>query len=161
MSYTKLKDENLAEESLSEFAGAPTAQLTAETVLDLCERFKRGEPAGVEGGLGGLPAIARGAHSEFLLQKELEPETTEALALASTKSGEGKVIDTAKIRGGGNHARAHPLYSGWNVMAQLSLRLSQASARPRAPRHTWPAAARDSRLGRGRGATASPGRSDP
>jgi len=30
-----------------------------------------------------------------------------------------------KVRGTGNHARAHPLYSGWNVMAQLSLRLVQ------------------------------------
>jgi hypothetical protein len=30
-----------------------------------------------------------------------------------------------QVRGTGNHARAHPLYSGWNVMAQLSLRLVQ------------------------------------
>ena len=93
MAYQKLKEDNLAEESLSTFAGAATTQLTAETVLDLCERFKRGESAGIEGGLGGLPAIARGARSDFILQKELEPETTEALALASTKSGDNKIID--------------------------------------------------------------------
>jgi hypothetical protein len=38
---------------------------------------------------------------------------------------EGKVIDPAKVVGVGNHARAHPLYSGWNIMTMLSLRLSQ------------------------------------
>ena len=41
------------------------------------------------------------------------------------EDGEGKKIDSELVRGGGNHARAHPLYSGWNVMAQLSLRLCQ------------------------------------
>jgi len=38
---------------------------------------------------------------------------------------EGKEIDPAKVVGVGNHARAHPLYSGWNIMTMLSLRLSQ------------------------------------
>jgi len=45
--------------------------------------------------------------------------------LISHALGEGKKIDANLVRGGGNHARAHPLYSGWNVMAQLSLRLCQ------------------------------------
>jgi len=45
--------------------------------------------------------------------------------LISHALGEGKKIDSALVRGGGNHSRAHPLYSGWNVMAQLSLRLCQ------------------------------------
>ena len=45
--------------------------------------------------------------------------------LISHALGEGKSIDPALVRGTGNHARAHPLYSGWNVMAQLSLRLVQ------------------------------------
>lgn len=39
--------------------------------------------------------------------------------------GEGKTIDPKKIVGDGNHVRAHPLYSGWNVAAMLSLRLAQ------------------------------------
>jgi len=39
--------------------------------------------------------------------------------------GEGKAYDPFLIRGQGSHARAHPLYSGWNVAAQLSLRLVQ------------------------------------
>lgn len=39
--------------------------------------------------------------------------------------GEGKSYDELLIRGQGNHARAHPLYSGWNVASQLSLRLVQ------------------------------------
>jgi hypothetical protein len=38
---------------------------------------------------------------------------------------EGKVINPDKIVGTGNHARAHPLYSGWNIMTMLSLRLAQ------------------------------------
>ena len=45
--------------------------------------------------------------------------------LISHALGEGKKIDSGLVRGGGNHSRAHPLYSGWNVMAQLSLRLCQ------------------------------------
>lgn len=45
--------------------------------------------------------------------------------LISHALGEGKSIDPQLVRGTGNHARAHPLYSGWNVMAQLSLRLVQ------------------------------------
>jgi predicted NAD/FAD-binding protein len=45
--------------------------------------------------------------------------------LISHSLGEGKSIDPNLVRGTGNHARAHPLYSGWNVMAQLSLRLVQ------------------------------------
>jgi len=39
--------------------------------------------------------------------------------------GEGKTIDPSLIRGTGNHARAHPLYSGWNVAALLMLRYAQ------------------------------------
>ena len=53
------------------------------------------------------------------------PLEKKPVMLISHALGEGKSIDPAKIRGGGNHARAHPLYSGWNVMAQLSLRLCQ------------------------------------
>lgn len=53
------------------------------------------------------------------------PLEKKPVMLISHALGEGKVIDKSTIRGGGNHARAHPLYSGWNVMAQLSLRLSQ------------------------------------
>ena len=45
--------------------------------------------------------------------------------LISHALGEGKTIDKQLVRGTGNHARAHPLYSGWNVMAMLSLRLVQ------------------------------------
>lgn len=45
--------------------------------------------------------------------------------LISHALGEDKKIDPTLVRGTGNHARAHPLYSGWNVMAQLSLRLVQ------------------------------------
>lgn len=41
--------------------------------------------------------------------------------------GEGKTIDPKLIRGEGNHARAHPLYSGWNLAALLSLRFIQGS----------------------------------
>eukprot|EP01063_Lacrimia_lanifica_P032337 TRINITY_DN550_c3_g1_i1.p1 TRINITY_DN550_c3_g1~~TRINITY_DN550_c3_g1_i1.p1 ORF type:complete len:754 (+),score=323.05 TRINITY_DN550_c3_g1_i1:199-2262(+) len=39
--------------------------------------------------------------------------------------GEGRTIDPEKIVGTGNHARAHPLYSGWNLASLLSLRLAQ------------------------------------
>merc|ERR1719313_662969 len=35
--------------------------------------------------------------------------------LISHSLGEGKSIDPNLIRGTGNHARAPPLYSGWNV----------------------------------------------
>ncbi|KAL3767853.1 hypothetical protein ACHAW5_008155 [Stephanodiscus triporus] len=45
--------------------------------------------------------------------------------LISHALGEGKSIDKKLIVGTANHARAHPLYSGWNVMAMLSLRLVQ------------------------------------
>ena len=45
--------------------------------------------------------------------------------LISHALGEGKSIDEKLIVGTANHARAHPLYSGWNVMAMLSLRLVQ------------------------------------
>ena len=45
--------------------------------------------------------------------------------LISHALGEGKAIAPGKVRGTGNHARAHPLYSGWNVAAMLSLRLVQ------------------------------------
>ena len=45
--------------------------------------------------------------------------------LISHALGEGKAIDPELQRGTGNHARAHPLYSGWNIMTMLSLRLAQ------------------------------------
>jgi predicted NAD/FAD-binding protein len=38
---------------------------------------------------------------------------------------EGKVVAPDKIVGVGNHSRAHPLYSPWNIMTMLSLRLAQ------------------------------------
>lgn len=53
------------------------------------------------------------------------PLDKKPVMLISHALGEGKEIDPSKIRGTGNHARAHPLYSGWNVAAQLSLRLIQ------------------------------------
>ncbi|KAJ8605089.1 hypothetical protein CTAYLR_000369 [Chrysophaeum taylorii] len=53
------------------------------------------------------------------------PLDQKPVMLISHALGEGKSIDPEKIRGGGNHARAHPLYSPWNVAAQLSLRLCQ------------------------------------
>lgn len=53
------------------------------------------------------------------------PLDKKPVMLISHALGEGKSIDPSLIRGTGNHARAHPLYSGWNVMAQLSLRLVQ------------------------------------
>jgi len=55
------------------------------------------------------------------------PLEEKPVMLISHALGEGKSIDESKIRGGGNHARAHPLYSGWNVAAQLSLRLAQGT----------------------------------
>ena len=45
--------------------------------------------------------------------------------LISHSLGEGKSIDPSLVRATANHARAHPLYSGWNVAAMLSLRLVQ------------------------------------
>lgn len=53
------------------------------------------------------------------------PLDEKPVMLISHALGEGKHIDPALIRGTGNHARAHPLYSGWNVAAMLSLRLVQ------------------------------------
>jgi predicted NAD/FAD-binding protein len=53
------------------------------------------------------------------------PLEKKPVMLISHSLGEGKSIDTSLIRGTGNYARSHPLYSGWNVMAQLSLRLVQ------------------------------------
>lgn len=53
------------------------------------------------------------------------PIEDKPVMLISHALGEGKSIDRKLIRGTGNHARAHPLYSGWNVMAMLSLRLVQ------------------------------------
>jgi predicted NAD/FAD-binding protein len=53
------------------------------------------------------------------------PLDKKPVMLISHALGEGKSIDPKTIRGTGNHARAHPLYSGWNVMAMLSLRLIQ------------------------------------
>jgi predicted NAD/FAD-binding protein len=38
---------------------------------------------------------------------------------------EGKEINPDKILGSGNHVRAHPLYSGWNIMTMLSMKLVQ------------------------------------
>ena len=53
------------------------------------------------------------------------PLEKKPVMLISHALGEGKSIDEKKIVGTANHARAHPLYSGWNVMAMLSLRLVQ------------------------------------
>lgn len=53
------------------------------------------------------------------------PLDKKPVMLISHALGDGKSIDPDLVRGTGNHARAHPLYSGWNVMAQLSLRLVQ------------------------------------
>lgn len=38
---------------------------------------------------------------------------------------EGKEVNPSKIVGTGAHFRAHPLYSPWNIMTMLSLRLAQ------------------------------------
>lgn len=53
------------------------------------------------------------------------PLDQKPVMLISHALSEGKTIDPSLVRGTGNHARAHPLYSGWNVAAQLSLRLIQ------------------------------------
>ena len=53
------------------------------------------------------------------------PPEKKPVMLISHALGEGKSIDDGLVRGEGNHARAHPLYSGWNVAAMLSLRLVQ------------------------------------
>ncbi|KAL7478071.1 hypothetical protein ACHAW6_003857 [Cyclotella cf. meneghiniana] len=53
------------------------------------------------------------------------PLDKKPVMLISHALGEGKSIDPKLIVGTANHARAHPLYSGWNVMAMLSLRLVQ------------------------------------
>ena len=53
------------------------------------------------------------------------PLDEKPVMLISHALGEGKSIDPALVRGTGNHARAHPLYSGWNVAAMLALRLIQ------------------------------------
>ena len=53
------------------------------------------------------------------------PLDKKPVMLISHALGDGKSIDEKLIVGTANHARAHPLYSGWNVMAMLSLRLVQ------------------------------------
>ena len=53
------------------------------------------------------------------------PLDEKPVMLISHALGEGKSIDEKLVVGTANHARAHPLYSGWNVMAMLSLRLVQ------------------------------------
>lgn len=53
------------------------------------------------------------------------PLEKKPVMLISHALGEGKTIDPSLVRGTGNHARAHPLYSGYNIAAQLSLRLVQ------------------------------------
>lgn len=53
------------------------------------------------------------------------PLDEKPVMLISHALGEGKSIDDKLVVGTANHARAHPLYSGWNVMAMLSLRLVQ------------------------------------
>lgn len=53
------------------------------------------------------------------------PLDQKPVMLISHALGEGKSIDEKLVVGTANHARAHPLYSGWNVMAMLSLRLVQ------------------------------------
>lgn len=61
-----------------------------------------------------------GVQTPSLVDREDRPPLLITHAL-----GEGKSIDPKKIVGDGSHARAHPLYSGWNVLALLSLRLAQ------------------------------------
>jgi predicted NAD/FAD-binding protein len=53
------------------------------------------------------------------------PLDKKPVMLISHALGEGKSIDEKLVVGTANHARAHPLYSGWNVIAMLSLRLVQ------------------------------------
>ncbi|KAL3808120.1 hypothetical protein ACHAXA_004974 [Cyclostephanos tholiformis] len=53
------------------------------------------------------------------------PLDEKPVMLISHALGEGKSINEKLVVGTANHARAHPLYSGWNVMAMLSLRLVQ------------------------------------
>jgi len=53
------------------------------------------------------------------------PLDKKPVMLISHALGEGKAIDPSLVRGTRNHARAHPLYSGWNVAAMMSLRLVQ------------------------------------
>lgn len=53
------------------------------------------------------------------------PLDKKPVMLISHALGEGKSINEKLVVGTANHARAHPLYSGWNVMAMLSLRLVQ------------------------------------
>lgn len=53
------------------------------------------------------------------------PLDKKPVMLISHALGDGKSIDEGLVVGTANHARAHPLYSGWNVMAMLSLRLVQ------------------------------------
>merc|ERR1719253_463736 len=53
------------------------------------------------------------------------PLSEKPVMLISHALGDGKSIDEGLVVGTANHARAHPLYSGWNVMAMLSLRLVQ------------------------------------
>jgi len=53
------------------------------------------------------------------------PSTERPPMLISHALGEGKEINPSKVLDHGNHVRAHPLYSGWNIMTMLSLRLVQ------------------------------------
>lgn len=56
--------------------------------------------------------------------KEIPAGERPALLISHAMT-EGKVIDESKIVGTGAHFRAHPLYSPWNIMTMLSLRLAQ------------------------------------
>merc|ERR1719362_923224 len=64
--------------------------------------------------------VPTGPRQAIVMKLEEKP-----VMLVSHSLGEGKSIDPKLVRGNDSHARAHPLYSGWNVMAQLSLRLIQ------------------------------------
>eukprot|EP00804_Cyclotella_cryptica_P003752 CCRYP_008922-RA/>CCRYP_008922-RA protein AED:0.11 eAED:0.11 QI:0/0/0/1/1/1/4/0/450 len=53
------------------------------------------------------------------------PLDKKPVMLISHALRQGKSINPKLMVGTANHARAHPLYSGWNVMAMLSIRLVQ------------------------------------
>lgn len=63
-----------------------------------------------------------GVQTPSMVTKKLEEKVP---MLITHALGEGKNIDPSLVRGQGNHARAHPLYSGWNVSTMLALRLIQ------------------------------------
>jgi predicted NAD/FAD-binding protein/cytochrome b involved in lipid metabolism len=63
-----------------------------------------------------------GVQTPSLVKKSLNEKPP---LLITHALGEGKSIDSKLVRGEGNHARAHPLYSGWNLTTVLTMRLLQ------------------------------------